>query len=243
MDTWHASAGGVFVCRSPFTEVSTVARTLAEHPAFWTSSESHFLYRLYGSRAGLERPFLCDLYCTCNEDGAWLRANAISCPEFLAALGEGIGKLFQARAGRKRWVDNSPENALLLDELLHMFPDASFVGLLQPACTAMFIEMARRAGMTEQKLHDLTALNALYSERPTKAACVAPDRIYLLEESELFANPGIALGAMLDFLGEANNEAVPAAFSRRLLQLDVPLAEARVALARFEKIFPSSAAS
>ena len=132
-DTWHASAGGVFVCGSPFTEVSTLAWALAEHAAFWTSSESRFLYRLFGSRADLERPYLYDLYTTCNQDGAWLRANAVSYPAFLAALGEGIAKLFQARAGKKRrWVDNSPENALLLDELLLMFPDASFVGLLQP---------------------------------------------------------------------------------------------------------------
>jgi len=238
-DAWRASAGGVFVCGSPFAEVSTVAWALAEHPAFWTSSESRFLYRLFGSRAGLERPYLYDLYGTCNEDGAWLRANAVSYPEFLAALGEGIGRLFHARAGRKRWVDNSPENALLLDELLHMFPDASFVGLLQPTRTAVFIEVARRAGMTQQKVRELTALNALYSERLTQAAGAAPDRVYLLEENDLFASPDTAFADLLEFLGEENNEAVPTAFARRLLQLDLPLADARAALARFEKTAPA----
>ena len=83
----------------------------------------------------------------------------------------------------------------------------------------------------------------LYSERPTQAAAAAPDRVYLLEESDLFASPETAFADLLEFLGEENNEAVPTAFARRLLQLDLPLADARAALARFEKTVPAHAAS
>ncbi len=239
MDHWHSAAGGVFVCGSPFTEVSTLAWALAEHPAFWTSSESRFLYRLFGSRAGLERPYLFDVYTTCTEDGAWLRANAVPYAEFLATLGAGINRLFQGRAGRKRWVDNSPENALLLDELLNMFPDACCVGLLQPVRTAAFIETKRHGHLPASHLQELTASNALYTERLVAAAETWPDRVYLLEETELFSRPEAALSDLLDFLGEENNAAVATGFAQRLLRLDMTLSEARDALARFEHTQPA----
>ncbi|MSP00083.1 MAG: hypothetical protein EXR07_03380 [Acetobacteraceae bacterium] len=234
MHTWRANGRGVFICGSPYTEVSSLAWALTAHRAFWTSSESRFLYRLFGSRADLVRPYLYDTYRACAEEGAWLRTNAVSYPEFLAALGDGIGRLFQGRAGKKRWVDSSPENALLIEELLYMFPDAAFVGMLQSSRTSVFIEMARHAALTPPKVRELVALNTLYGERLKRAGGIAPDRVYLLEERDLFDNPEAALADLLDFLGEENNPDVAEKFARRLLRLNLPLAEAREKLAQFK---------
>jgi hypothetical protein len=233
--TWRASGRNVFVCGSPYTEVSSVAWALTAHPAFWTSSESRFLYPLFGNRADNGRPYLYDIYCSRSENGAWMHANAVPYPEFLAALGDGIGKLFQSRAGRKRWIDNSPENALLIEELVHMFPEASFVGLLQPVRTAAFIETSRHTPMTEQLMADLTSVNTLYAERLAKAASAMPNRVYLLDESDLFDRPDTALADLLEFLGEENNEKVANMFAGRLLRLNLPLVDAREALSRFDQ--------
>ena len=241
MDTWHASGGSTFVCGSPFTEVSTVAWALAAHPAFWTSSESRFLYRLFGSQAGLERPYLYDIYMTCIEDGAWLHANSVSYTEFLAALGEGIGRLFQGRAGRRRWVDNSPENALLLDELVHIFPDARFVGLLQPLRSALYVAASGGSVLLPERVREVAQLNELYTDRLNRAAAQLPERICLIDEAELFGNPAAAFDDLLEFLGEDRDQAVVDTFARRLLRFGMPLAEARDALARFEP--PSGTAS
>jgi hypothetical protein len=235
MDTWQTSSGSVFVCGSPYTEVSTVAWALSAHPAFWTSSESRFLYQLFGSRAGLQRPYLYDVYGSCTREGAWLRTNAVSYPEFLAALGHGIGALFQARAGQRRWVDSSPENALMLDELLLMFPCASFVGLLQPVRTALFLSERQGVPRTRQRAQALDKLNTLYAERLMAAARATPDRVYLLDEGDWLAQPESTLADLLEFLGEENSGEIAEVFSRRLLRLDLPLAEARTALARFER--------
>jgi hypothetical protein len=235
--TWHASGRSVFVCGSPYTEVSSVAWALTAHPAFWTSSESRFLYRLFGNRADNGRPYLYDIYRECYENGAWMRANAVPYPEFLAALGDGIAKLFQGRAGRKRWVDSSPENALLVEELLHMFPDAAFVGLLQPTRTAAFIETGGRSELTAGRMAELTALNTLYAEQLAKVANAAPNRVYLLEENDLFDRPEAALADLLEFLGEENNPAVAEMFCSRLLRLNLPIQEAREALFGFEQTF------
>ena len=236
--TWQSSGRGVFVCGSPYTEVSSLAWALTAHPAFWTSSESRFLYRLFGNRAESDRPYLYDIYRNSAEEGAWLRANAVPYPEFLAALGEGIGRLFQGCAGRKRWIENSPENALLIDELLHMFPDATFVGLLQPARTAVYIEMARHSAMTTPRLRELTAMNTLYSERLRTIAHAAPNRVYLVEEIDLFDHPETTMAELLEFLGEENDPAAAEMFSRRLLRLNLSLADARDRLGRFEKTLP-----
>jgi len=232
---FRARGRSVFVCGSPYTEVSSVAWALTAHPAFWTSSESRFLYRLFGNRADNGRPYLYDIYQDCCENGAWMHANAVPYPEFLASLGDGIDRLFQSRAGRKRWVDSSPENALLIEELLHMFPDAAFVGLLQPVRTAAFIDSSRGSETTGQRLEELTQVNALYAERLTQVAAAAPNRVYLLEENDLFDRPENTLADLLEFLGEENNPAVAEMFSGRLLRLNLPLREAREALFGFEQ--------
>jgi hypothetical protein len=57
----------------------------------------------------MERPYLYDAYCCCREGATWLDVNGCPYDEFVAALGEGITRLFQSRCGKRRWVDSSPE--------------------------------------------------------------------------------------------------------------------------------------
>jgi sulfotransferase family protein len=234
MDLLRASAGGVFVCGSPHTEVSTVAWALAQHRAFWTSSESRFLYKLFGSRAGLERPYLYEAYCQCLDGGAWLKVNGVSYDEFLQALGTGIAGLFQSRAGDRRWVEGSPENALLGEDLLRMFPNACVIGLMQSARTAAFIAHRHEAAAVGGPgADDIAALNNLYAERLASMSRFAPARVFILEEDVLFNHPEAAFAALLDFLGEKNHPVVTQAFATWLHRLDMRLTAALQALEAF----------
>ncbi len=56
--------------------------------------------------------------------GSWINVHAVSAEEFFACVGEGIDRLFHARADGRQWVDGSPENLLVGGVLLRMFHQA-----------------------------------------------------------------------------------------------------------------------
>lgn len=222
------AAGGVFVCGSPYTEVSTVAWSLAAHPSFWTSSESRFLFRMFGNRGGA-RPCLYDTFLTCAASGAWLEVNQVTYPEFAGAVGAGIAALFDSRAGGRRWVDNSPENSLITDDLLAMFPTSSIVGLLQPPETAAYLEFGRRGptAAEQSRLRNVVEMTGHYCGALRRAFELAPDRVMLIEEAELLGTPERCFADLLDFLGEPHDDRAAERFTRHLLRFDQPLIEAR----------------
>ncbi len=212
-------AGGVFVCGSPYTEVSTVAWSLAAHPSFWTSSESRFLFRMFGNRGGT-RPCLYDTFLTCADSGAWLEVNRVSYLEFAGAVGAGIAALFDSRAGGRRWVDNSPENSLITDDLLAMFPDCCIVGLLQAPETAVYLEFGENGpgAAGQSRLADIVEMTAHYCSALRRAFDLAPERVMLIEEAELLGAPERCFSELFEFLGEPHDEASAILFARHLLR-------------------------
>jgi hypothetical protein len=85
-----------------------------------------------------------------------------------------------------------------------MFPDAVFVGLLQPARTAIFIETTNDPAMTPQRMEEIATANTLYADRLARAASAVSSRVYLVEEADLFSRPESAIADLLEFLGEEN---------------------------------------
>lgn len=202
--------------------------------------ESRFLYHLFGSRPGMERPYLYDAYCRCREGGTWLDVNGCPYDEFVGALGEGIARLFQSRTGERRWVDNSPENASLGDDLLRLFPGAFVIGLQQPIRTAAFIEGQGRLPQGPTRLQALQEMNEHYNKHLSRLVEHSPDHVLLLEETELFADPERTFRDLFDFVGEPDDPAVPSVFASRLYRLNTPLAEAKSSLAAFSKVWHAS---
>jgi hypothetical protein len=227
------AGAGVFVCGSPYTEVSSVAWALSAHPGFMAAPESRFLFHLFGSRPGMERPYLYDAYCRCREGGTWLDVNGCPYDEFVAALGEGIARLFQSRTGERRWVDSSPENALLGDDLLRLFPAAFVIGLQQPVRTAAFIEGQGRLPQDPLRLQVLQEVNTLYNKHLARLAEYAPSHVFLLEEAELFGDPDRLFSELFDFVGEPDDPTVSPVFASHLYRVNMPLAEAKAVLAEF----------
>lgn len=215
---------GVFVCGSPFAETNTVAWALAQHERFWASSESRFLFNLFGRSDGLAVPYLFHHYQLAAADGAWLAANAVSYPELAEAIGSGIDRLFQSRSGDRRWIDCSPENALIIDTLLLMFPTAAFVGIAQS------VESARCMASVLAQPSDPKEIDSIaehYHRVLSQAALQYPDRVFLVNQDELIDDPDRLFMETLEFLGEENDPSVARFFCNRLFKMDCGIEEAR----------------
>jgi hypothetical protein len=127
----RASTECVFVIGCPRSGTSVLSWALAQHPAYWTSSESNFLYKIVAPGAGgtiqLRQTFD---KANAISDG-WLRTNGVSYEEFASAIGYGFDRLFSSRSLGRRWVDSSPENLLVAEELAIMFPASRFVHVVR----------------------------------------------------------------------------------------------------------------
>jgi hypothetical protein len=134
LQTFLAQAGAglcpnpVFVLGSPRSGTTALPRALARHSRLWTSHESYVLHHLYGAgradhawRRDAER----------EQAPAWLKTEGVSREEFLGFLGAGVNALFTSRSGGLRWIDQTPLNTLMVDDLALMFPGAQFIHMLR----------------------------------------------------------------------------------------------------------------
>jgi Sulfotransferase family len=124
-DTVEISSSPVFIIGSPRSGTTILARSLAEHSAFWTSEESHFLSRLVES-AG-------DIYASGLEGHlqSWIWAQGVGRAEFLSYLGTGVNALFTSRSNGRRWVEHTPYYLEIAGPLAEMFPEARFLHMLR----------------------------------------------------------------------------------------------------------------
>lgn len=118
----------VFVVGSPRSGTTALARALGHHRGLWTSHESYVVHQLYGhdrARQAWQRD------AERKQAPSWLKTEEVEREEFLGFLGAGINALYTSRSGGRRWVDQTPLNTLMLDDLAEMFPGAQFVHVLR----------------------------------------------------------------------------------------------------------------
>lgn len=115
----------VFIIGSPRSGTSALAWAIAEHPAFWTSGETDFLYHLFGQ----ER--LDEVWARSGGEGLWLQRHGIGRAEFMSSLGLGINRMISARSEGKRWVDQSPTYTAMADAIAELFPEALFLHIMR----------------------------------------------------------------------------------------------------------------
>lgn len=117
----------VFVVGSPRSGTTILATSLARHSALWTSDESAYLSHLIGAgRTGRILDQARD-----QPSPSWVRTQKVGNEEFLAYLGLGLNALYSSRSGGARWIDQTPLNTLMIDDLGAMFPGASFLHVLR----------------------------------------------------------------------------------------------------------------
>lgn len=115
----------VFVLGAPRSGTSMMQWSLRRHPHLWGGQESDYLIRM-----------IRDLRET-HEFGRtrgrlhWLSGQNVEWPEFLRHVGFGINSLYMSRSNGLRWVEQTPQYTLHLDDIGTMFPGAVFINMLR----------------------------------------------------------------------------------------------------------------
>lgn len=118
----------VFVCGCPRSATSAFSWALAEHRELMTSAESNFLFYLLRDING-------DIYNSYDtakkiSDG-WFNKHDISKDKYLQYLGGGLIDMFNEICDTKTFIEQSPENILIVDKLLKVFPEAKIINMIR----------------------------------------------------------------------------------------------------------------
>jgi hypothetical protein len=210
----------VFVIGSPRSGTTILATSLGKHSQLWTSEESEILFNLFGDG----RLFAAYRKVTLRPKPSWLKANNVDYPEFLRYVGAGFNALFTSRSQGKRWVEQTPQYALMSEALAGMFPGAQFIHILRDARRVVhsMINVTRRYDKEYFEAMKRTGRLPPWPE-DFRSACVAwrccvekslafcmdhPTRCITVLHEQLFAEPRTQFHRVLEFLG-LNHEDAP----------------------------------
>jgi len=118
----------VFVCGCPRSATSAFSWALAEHKELMTSAESNFLFYLL-------RNLKSDVYKSYDiaqdvSDG-WFNKHEISKDKYLQFIGYGLIEMFNKTCETNIFIEQSPENILIVDKLLKVFPNAKIINMIR----------------------------------------------------------------------------------------------------------------
>jgi len=118
----------VFVCGCPRSATSAFSWALAEHKELTTSAESNFLFYLLRDM----NDNVYNSYDTAKEvsDG-WFNKHNISKDKYLQYLGSGLIDMFNETCNTETFIEQSPENILIVDKLLKLFPEAKIINMIR----------------------------------------------------------------------------------------------------------------
>jgi len=176
--------GPVFVAGCPRSGTSALSWAVAAHPLYWTSVETHFFYYL------LRETFLKDVHARSSEAGSWLNSHHVSHEEFLQHMGVGLDRMMRSRSGGLQWVDGSPENLLVGEELLTMFPNAQLLNVVrapEPVCLSMLM-----SGFAEDWAADIDAAIRTwchYAQTGLRLVRTCPDRVLQVRQEDMLQTP------------------------------------------------------
>lgn len=200
----------IFIVGSPRSGTTILAKSLARHGDLWTSDESAHLFHLFGgSRTSqiLDRG-------RSQPSPSWLATEEVGNEEFLRYLGLGLNALYTSRSGGKRWIEQTPLNTLMIEDLASMFPDAVFLHMVRDGRRVVqsmlhFLDNwseDRREAMSKHIgawTVDFTKACETWCEYVDRAAAFAaenPDRCLTVRNERLAEDPESGFARILDFL-------------------------------------------
>jgi Sulfotransferase family len=210
-ETVEISSSPVFIIGSPRSGTTILARSLAEHSAFWASDESHFLSRLVELAP--------DIYASALEGHrqSWIWAQGVGQAEFLSCLGTGVNALFTSRSSGRRWVEHTPYYLEVAGSLAEMFPEARFIHMLRDGRRVVHsmlhlldrprvvVGRARsrgpRAGRWGQDFGSACRLWVASVEAARAFVAEHPERARTVVHERLAADPDAGFRELFDFLG------------------------------------------
>ena len=215
----------VFIVGAPRSGTTILATALATHTSLWTSSESGYLLDLLG------RSHVTTILAQARAQPTptWIKSQNVSDEEFLGYLGLGVNALYTNRSGGKRWVEQTPVNTLMIDELAQLFPGALFIHLVRDGREVVHsmvnflntFEAARRDEMKHvigewtQDFGEACRSWAHYTELAVSFAQRQPDRATTMNYGDLVQDAEAGFREILGFLGEPYQEVCATRFAGR----------------------------
>ncbi|MGC8915621.1 MAG: sulfotransferase family protein [Thermoanaerobaculum sp.] len=197
----------VFVVGCPRSGTSALAWALAQHSALLTDSESNFLYSLFSSGA-IEKAW----EVSSRVEKGFVQRFQVTRGEFYQAACLGFASLFKCAAGAKRWVDQSPENVLVADQLAVGFPKAKFVQVVRDGRAV--VRSMLGSGFAEPWASDAAEACktwAFYVDTGLAKARELGDKMITVPHRAMVLQPRRVMRAVLAFLGLAYEDG-PAQF-------------------------------
>lgn len=205
---------GVFVIGCPRSGTSILSWALAMHANFWTSAESDYLLRLFGDH----RLQVAYMEAYERRDEGWLHKEQVSFAEFAAMLGSGVERLFDSRAGGRRWVDATPGHTLMVEALLGLFPAANFVHIVRDGRAV--VNSMLSSGFDAKWASNFDAACASwvhYASLGRQAVEDHSDRVIEVRHEDLTRNPWFVLSRVFYFLGErVSQDAIDLILTQRI---------------------------
>jgi Sulfotransferase family len=211
----------IFIVGSPRSGTTALGHALNKHPDLWTSKEAYVLFRLFGNGRATgswkhhwER-----------SNPSWLREEEVERAEFLGFLGLGINAMYSSRSQGRRWVDPTPLNTLMIDDVAEMFPGAAFLNLVRDGRRVVRSMLGFRESI-ERERGPVPEGEMPPWTRDFEAACESwanhveivrrfedanPRRCLTIRNEDLVEDPAATVARMLDFLGAGPDDG-PAEF-------------------------------
>jgi hypothetical protein len=202
-NTMSGPAGPVFVAGCPRSGTTALSWAIAALPGYHTSAEMHFFYYLLREA---DDHSLSRVFSHSSGAGSWFRKWEVPFEAFLSYLGVGFDRMIRDSVGDMQWIDGSPENVIVGEALLTMFPRAHmFVAVRDPrsVCLSML-----NSGFAQPWARDLDAAIfewTYYARATLQLAAARPDRVLIVKQEDM----------------RARSEAVAADIAARL-NLDTP---------------------
>ena len=215
----------VFIIGSPRSGTTALGHALDRHPQLWAARESYFLYDCFGNgRASgswqrhRER-----------KNPSFLATSEVERAEFLGFLGLGVNALYTSRSGGLRWVDPTPLNTVMVDDLADLFPGAQFLFLVRDGRSVVHSMGRFRENLEEKKgpipdremppwTHDFGSACETWSRYTSTGAAFAaanPDRCLTVRNEELSMDAHAGFARVQEFLRLDHDDAPAAFFGKR----------------------------
>lgn len=177
------AVGPVFVAGCPRSGTTALSWAIAAHPGYHTSAETHFFYYLLREA---EDNSLQRVYGRSSVGVSWLNKWDVPFEAFLSYIGLGLDRMIRDKVGGLQWIDGSPENVVVGDALLTMFPSAHmFVAVRDPraVCLSML-----NSGFAQPWARDIAAAIfewKYYAEAALRLVAVRPERALVVRQEDM----------------------------------------------------------
>lgn len=198
----------VFIIGSPRSGTSVLAWALAQHPDFWTSGETDFLYHLFG------RGKLGQAWQASKVEGGWLQRHQVTRVELMSSLGLGMNLMISKRTGGKRWVDQSPTYTTMVDTIADLFPDGLFIHIMRDGRNV--VQSMINSGFATPWANDFDEACrtwAWFVDQAVGFGARFPDRYLAVPYDFMTQSPDPCFAGIMEFV-DAEQNGAPAEFTR-----------------------------